>query len=254
MNYLSVDQVIAIHDETLLAFKGAQGVLNKAMIEVSVHKPKITLGLKEVFPDIFSKAAALLNAITLNHGFVDGNKRTGYLTAVIFLRLNGIEIQPSDDEIIELMFRVASGGDSDIKMITAWFKRHCEGLTEVKNTSEGVKLVETKAISQFTCDPDQRKYEFTVRPGCMSKGRYFLLLHRIEDDSLPRLSILKPKDHGNHLSIEYKDDEGTINRVDFDMKPVQHDVPNNMLLDLNSLQPKLSVNGVSLKSIRLDEK
>ncbi|MCJ7584226.1 MAG: type II toxin-antitoxin system death-on-curing family toxin [Anaerolineales bacterium] len=74
---------------------GAHGVRDLAMLESAVARPQTTFGGKDLYPDLFTKVAALLDSLINDHPFVDGNKRTGITAAALFLRRNGYRLKAS---------------------------------------------------------------------------------------------------------------------------------------------------------------
>ena len=71
------------------------------------------------FPDLFSKAAALLHSLAAHHPLVDGNKRLAWLATYVWLAKNGVELDPDDDAAYELVIAVAAGEIDDVGEIAA---------------------------------------------------------------------------------------------------------------------------------------
>ena len=72
-------------------------------------RPQTTVGGADAYPDVWTKAAALLQSIVNNHALVDGNKRLGWLTTAVFLDLNDVRATAaSNDDVFELVMEVAS--------------------------------------------------------------------------------------------------------------------------------------------------
>ena len=86
------------------------------------ERPKTGLLGKDFYPTLFLKAAASLEALAIYHVFVDGNKRTAIMVALLFLRLNGYELELSEKETVEFMHAVAIKKRS-VKEIAQWLKR-----------------------------------------------------------------------------------------------------------------------------------
>lgn len=76
-------------------------------MEAVVNQPRQTFGGADVYPDIFTKAAALARGLICGHVFVDGNKRTGLLAAAMFLELNGWHFHLPDDDMEALALDIA---------------------------------------------------------------------------------------------------------------------------------------------------
>src|SRR6185295_695065 len=95
--FLDVDDVLAIHDEALAAFGGSAGVRDAGLLASAAAMPTATFGGELLHEDLFAMAAAYAFHIAQNQPFVDGNKRTAILAAIVFLDLNGIEIPEATD-------------------------------------------------------------------------------------------------------------------------------------------------------------
>jgi death on curing protein len=76
----------------------------------AIARPRTTAFGEDAYPDIWTKAAALLHSIVKNHALVDGNKRLGWLATAVFLEINGVEIsRSSNDDVYDLVIDVAAG-------------------------------------------------------------------------------------------------------------------------------------------------
>lgn len=107
--FLSVTHVIEIHSEQIDLCGGEHGVRDLALLESAIATPRATFGGELLHPTVFAAAAAYLFHIVQNHPFIDGNKRAGLATAVIFLRINGITLEMNDELLLDLVLRVATG-------------------------------------------------------------------------------------------------------------------------------------------------
>lgn len=121
--YLSVPEVLAIHDQAVKRFSGSLGIRDLGLIESAVARPQTTYAGEELYPDIFDKAAVLLQSLLKNHPFVDGNKRTALSSAGIFLKLDGIELQNFHQEEVAFAIRVDNEHLS-LEEISSWFRKH----------------------------------------------------------------------------------------------------------------------------------
>lgn len=101
------------------------GVRDNSLLDSALNAPFQTFDGKELYPALLSKAAVMCRSIISNHPFVDGNKRTGIHVMLIFLELNGIEIQYTQDELIELGLGIASGQLSSDDILN-WLIEHAK--------------------------------------------------------------------------------------------------------------------------------
>ena len=106
--HLSIDIVRQIHAEAIKQFGGLNGVRDENLLASAVLTPQSSFGGKSPYADIVEIAAAYLFYICRNHPFVDGNKRTAMMTAIVFLRLNGIEPVSDSTEWEKFMLDVAA--------------------------------------------------------------------------------------------------------------------------------------------------
>ena len=105
--FLSVEDVIFLHDEELARFGGAAGIRDAGLLESAVCTPQASFGGEFLHPDLFSMAAAYAFHIAQNQPFVDGNKRAGLLAALVFLDLNGTVIPASESRLYQAMIDIA---------------------------------------------------------------------------------------------------------------------------------------------------
>lgn len=124
MIYLSLEQVIEIHDTLIEKFDGLIGVREKGLLESAVAAPMMAVLGEELHKTIYNKAAAYLFYIAKNHAFFDGNKRTATATALAFLRVNGKFVKYDVDEFLEFVVSVAEG-KADLEAISAYFENIC---------------------------------------------------------------------------------------------------------------------------------
>lgn len=106
--HLAIGIVREIHAEVIKQFGGLNGVRDANLLASAVLTPQSHFGGKSPFADIVEIAAAYLFYICKNHPFVDGNKRTAMMSAIVFLRLNEIEPSADSAEWEKLMLDVAS--------------------------------------------------------------------------------------------------------------------------------------------------
>lgn len=122
--YLTPEQVLFIHARVIAASGGEHGVRDLGLLAAAIARPQATFDQQELYPDVFSKAAALLESLVLNHPFVDGNKRTGIAAAALFLRRNGWRMQAGNSDLAEFTLRVA---DQHVPLhaIAGWLRENC---------------------------------------------------------------------------------------------------------------------------------
>jgi len=106
ISFIEVEQ---LHKILIDNFGGTQGLRDKAALDSALSRPFQTFDNKDLYPSIIEKAASLIESILINHPFIDGNKRTGYLLLRLFLLNNGLDIYASQDNKYEFVINIASG-------------------------------------------------------------------------------------------------------------------------------------------------
>jgi len=107
--FLSLDEVLEIHEQQIKRYGGASGLRDAAGLESAVATPQATFGGEFLHTSIPAMAAAYLFHLCQNHAFIDGNKRVGANSAVTFLLMNGWEPTFDENELVRLVLSVASG-------------------------------------------------------------------------------------------------------------------------------------------------
>ena len=107
--FLTLEEVLQLHAESLEHFGGSAGVRDLTLIESAIATPRQMFGGEYLHRDLASMAAAYLFHLASNHGFIDGNKRVGARAAYMFLALNGCEVDFPLDETEQIVLGVAKG-------------------------------------------------------------------------------------------------------------------------------------------------
>lgn len=123
MKYLTPEQVLFLHARLVAETGGSHGVRDLNMLLSAVSRPQASFDGQDLYPDLFHKAAALLDSLINNHPFVDGNKRTGIASAALFLQANGYRLNVSNIELENFTLDVAQALCS-VEDIAAWFQDH----------------------------------------------------------------------------------------------------------------------------------
>ena len=122
--FLTLTEVNEIHVYQLEHFGGSSGVRDINLLKSAIGMPEMSFGGVMLHKDIYEMAAAYLFHIAENHPFIDGNKRTGAMTSVVFLDINGIDFNSSDEDFTQMVLAVASGNMQKGE-IAAFFRSHC---------------------------------------------------------------------------------------------------------------------------------
>ncbi len=121
--YLLPEQVLFLHSRLIAETGGAHGVRDLGMLLSAIGRPQTTFDHHELYPDLFTKAAALMDSLVRNHPFVDGNKRTAIAAASIFLSINHYQLVVENEEMVRFTLACAQSQVSLVEM-TLWFKQY----------------------------------------------------------------------------------------------------------------------------------
>jgi death-on-curing protein len=115
-----VQIVVELHRRAVDLHGGSQGIRDAGLLDSAVHVPQASFGGAFLHPDLFDMAAAYLVHLAANHPFVDGNRRTAWLAAVTFLRLNGYDLKPRWRDAVSFVEKVGAGTVRDWKVVSVW--------------------------------------------------------------------------------------------------------------------------------------
>ena len=117
--YLTVGQVVYIHDELVRSFGGAAGIRDEGALESAVARPRTGY-----YVSLVEEAAALMESLFNNHPFVDGNKRTATAATEIFLNLNGYYIDCDDFAAYEFFMDLFDHSTLRFESLLPWLEEH----------------------------------------------------------------------------------------------------------------------------------
>lgn len=112
MNWLTLDMAEGFHRESLAHFGGSDGLRDRGLLESALARPENILAY-EPDADVFRLAAAYGHGLVKNHPSIDGKKRTGTLAAVVFLGINGVEVDFDEAEIAVMIIGLAASEFSE---------------------------------------------------------------------------------------------------------------------------------------------
>ncbi len=120
--WLPEEVVLAVHNRLLALHGGLAGIRDGGLLISALARPQNLAAYAT--PDVFGLAAAYASGIVGNHPFIDGNKRTGFLAAYIFLARNGRRLQASEVEATQIFLGLAAGEVSS-EQLAVWLAENC---------------------------------------------------------------------------------------------------------------------------------
>lgn len=126
-DYLTVVEVLVIHDDQIERFGGAGGVRDLGQLEAALFRPQTGY-----YPDLIAQGAALWESLSQNHAFMDGNKRTGFAAMFTFLAINGVFLTADAEEAWTFLSRLYDASEFRFEALDAWLRRHTTELDKAE--------------------------------------------------------------------------------------------------------------------------
>ena len=123
VKFLSLDEVLAIHERLIERFGGDHGIRDHGLLESALFRPQTGY-----YAHLEEMAAAMFESLLVNHAFIDGNKRVAFFASDIFLRLNGWKLVVTADEGEEFIVGMLEANDCSFEKIRIWIQRHISSL------------------------------------------------------------------------------------------------------------------------------
>lgn len=123
VQFLSLDEVLAIHQALIDRFGGANGLIDPGLLESALFRPKTGY-----YKDIVEMAAALFESLINNHPFVYDNKRVAFFTTDVFLRLNGFKLEIKSEDAYEHLMNLFEERNLDLRHLDVWIREHLQKL------------------------------------------------------------------------------------------------------------------------------
>lgn len=123
MKQIRIEQIKLIHHSLVTETGGSGGIRDMSLLESAMYAPFQTFDGEALYPSIQQKAAKLCTGLIQNHPFIDGNKRIGIHTMLIFLSINGIDISYTGSELIQIGLEITDGKMNDIALVK-WIINH----------------------------------------------------------------------------------------------------------------------------------
>lgn len=121
--YLTVAEVLAIHEDQITQFGGSPGVRDMGQLEAALFRPQTGY-----YPDLIAEAAALWESLSQNHPFVDGNKRTAFAVTFTFLAVNGVDLVAGEDALIAFLVPLYDRNALTFETLDRWLRSNTRKL------------------------------------------------------------------------------------------------------------------------------
>jgi death-on-curing protein len=119
INYLTLPDLLAMHMVLIKRYGGSDGVRDMGALESAVSRPQ-----SGYYKDVIASAAALLESLTINHPFVDGNKRVAFAATDVFLRINGFRFELKSKEIYATLMKFFDTGSFKMETLEPWLRKN----------------------------------------------------------------------------------------------------------------------------------
>ena len=114
-DYLTVAEVLAIHEDQIARYGGSPGMRDRGLLEAALFRPQTGY-----YADLLEEAAALWESLSQNHPFMDGNKRTAFAATYTFLAINGAQLTTGLDETLKFVSGLYEAGAFDFNRLNEW--------------------------------------------------------------------------------------------------------------------------------------
>ena len=123
MKRLSKEQILMLHSQLIEEYGGSDGVRDYNLLDSALENPFQSFGGEELYPTLQAKAARLGYGLIKNHCMIDGNKRIGTHAMLVFLAINGIELDYTQKELYETILDIADGS-LEYECLLKWILEH----------------------------------------------------------------------------------------------------------------------------------
>lgn len=115
--YLTIKEVLDLHERTIKKHGGSHGVRDQGLIESALYRAQ-----SGYYESLSQQAAALLQSFCMNHAFVDGNKRMALLVTAVFLKMNGYSLNATNKEFVHFILNNVIAKKMDVNQIAIWLE------------------------------------------------------------------------------------------------------------------------------------
>ncbi|MBS4063777.1 MAG: type II toxin-antitoxin system death-on-curing family toxin [Chitinophagaceae bacterium] len=117
--------ILRLHELSIIEYGGSHGLRAEGSLESAIARPYQTFGGEDLYPTVYEKAAAMGESVIMNHPFVDGNKRTGFLAMLAVLEEGGLKLISSKEKTYQTVIDISTGSKTT-EEIVEWLKANCK--------------------------------------------------------------------------------------------------------------------------------
>ncbi len=124
---ISKKEILELHKLSIKKYGGSHGLRDEGLLESAIARPFHTYGGEDLYQTSIEKASAILESIIINHPFIDGNKRTGFLAMFAILKKANLKIIAKEDDAYNFTILVSTG-EIKFDQIVEWLKANTQPL------------------------------------------------------------------------------------------------------------------------------
>lgn len=124
---ITKETVLKLHELSIIEYGGANGLRDEGLMESAIARPYQTFGGEDLYPTVFEKAAAIAESIIINHPFIDGNKRTGFLAMLAVLDQELVSLTATKENIYSFVIDISTSSKR-FEDIVKWLKENSKGV------------------------------------------------------------------------------------------------------------------------------
>ena len=118
-------EILRLHDLSIQKYGGSYGVRDEGLLDSALARPFQTFAGSDLYTSILEKAAAIIESVIINHPFIDGNKRTGFLAMLAILKTGEINLTASEEDAYQFVISISTG-KIKFEQIVEWLKKNTE--------------------------------------------------------------------------------------------------------------------------------
>lgn len=114
-------EVLKLHELSIQKYGGSYGVRDEGLLDSALSRPFQTFAGSDLYPSAIEKAAAIIESIIINHPFIDGNKRTGFLAMLAILKMEEMNVVADKEDAYQFVISISTG-QIKFNQIIEWLK------------------------------------------------------------------------------------------------------------------------------------